>query len=496
VRPDEIVDATIIGGGPAGATVARLLASWGRNVRLLTRSPSRHTLAESLPPSCGRLFDRLDVRQAVDDAGFVRTTGNTAWWGSHEPRIEQFDGTPGYQVLRTAFDRVLLAEAERAGVRLDRGVTVSDLTLGNVSELRYETRGKPRTLRSRWVLDCSGRAGLVARRGWRRSHAGARTMALVCVWERRSGWHDVVPDETHTLVESYPGGWAWSVPSSRTRRYFTLMVDPELTSLASRDELVRVYQAEIARTEHLAHIASRGTLVAGPWARDASSYDATVTGETGVLLVGDASSFVDPLSSFGVKKACVSGWLSAVVVHSALADERLTSAGLALHTQRERAMYESLQRRFTELSRETASAYASEFWRGRAEIEDADSAPEPDVAALRADPEVLVAFEEVRRRPSITLRASSAAQRVGRPLVRDNMIVLDDHLVTPGFPNGIRYLRSIDLVRLSDLAPHHSQVPDLFDAYIRGQPGAPPPLPDFLGALSVMIGKGMLEFAE
>jgi hypothetical protein len=51
----------------------------------------------------------------------------------------------------------------------------------------------------------------------------------------------------------------------------------------------------------------------------------------------------------------------------------------------------------------------------------------------------------------------------------------------------------VDLVVLSELAPVHDQVPNLFDAYNRS--AAPASLPDFLGALSVLIGTGMLTFA-
>jgi hypothetical protein len=52
-------------------------------------------------------------------------------------------------------------------------------------------------------------------------------------------------------------------------------------------------------------------------------------------------------------------------------------------------------------------------------------------------------------------------------------------------------VRNVDLVRLSELAPAFDDVPELFDAYNRFAP--PVPLPDFLGALSLLIGKGIVE---
>ena len=72
-------------------------------------------------------------------------------------------------------------------------------------------------------------------------------------------------------------------------------------------------------------------------------------------------------------------------------------------------------------------------------------------------------------------------------------MVLEERLVLPTWPaagHGVRFLRDIDLVRLVELAPEHEQVPDLFEAYIRRCP--PVSLPDFLGALSVLLAKGAL----
>src|SRR5215470_12119827 len=115
---NDPVDVAILGGGPAGSAAARLLASHGHRVAVLTRTPTRPTLAESLPPSVGKLLDRIGVRSAVDAADFVRATGNTVWWGTDELRVESFGaGSLGWQVRRDRFDTVLLAEAERASAR-------------------------------------------------------------------------------------------------------------------------------------------------------------------------------------------------------------------------------------------------------------------------------------------------------------------------------------------------------------------------------------------
>ena len=86
-----LADVAVIGGGPAGAAAARLLASWGQSVIVLARAPRQPPLAESLPPSCVKLFDEIGVRAAVDRAGFIRATGNTVQWADRARRVEMFD---------------------------------------------------------------------------------------------------------------------------------------------------------------------------------------------------------------------------------------------------------------------------------------------------------------------------------------------------------------------------------------------------------------------
>ena len=493
-RQAATFDAVIIGGGPAGSTAARLLASWGHRVALLTRPGARPTLAESLPPSCRKLFDRTGLRHAVDAAVFLRSTGNTVRWGEGSERVERFaEGEFGYQVERDAFDRVLLDEATTSGAHVTRRAIVRKVveSPGPVALVSFDAGGESRQLVARWLLDCTGRAGLLARRGWRRPEPRLRTMAIACAWERRDGWPLAEP--THTLVESYDGGWAWSVPVSETRRHVTVMVDPALTAVGGRQRLGATYHAELSKTASLRALLEGAKPVARPFARDASSYSCSRAGEEGVLLVGDAASFIDPLSSFGVKKALASAWLAAVVTHSCLENPSLATPAVELFDSRERAIYESLRRRLAELSREAAGAYAGGFWQERWDTPEGDADAEPDITALRSDPAVLGALAELKQRESITLRSGTGVQRVPRPFIRGNSIVLEDQLVAPAFRDGIRYLRSVDLVTIIELAGAHDQVPDLFDAYNRAAP--PAALPDFLGALSVLIGKRLLVFA-
>src|SRR5204863_6815948 len=77
------------------------------------------------------------------------------------------------------------------------------------------------TCAAQYVLDCSGRAGVVARRGLRRSDSPDRTLAIVAEWECGDWPAD---ESTQTTVESYRDGWAWSVALSPKSRQCTVLI--------------------------------------------------------------------------------------------------------------------------------------------------------------------------------------------------------------------------------------------------------------------------------
>jgi flavin-dependent dehydrogenase len=483
-------DVLVIGGGPAGAAAARLLSSWGHSVLLLTRSSPQGALAESIPPSCRKLLDRVGALEAIERAAFIHSTGNTVCWGGQEHVALFPPGEYGYQVERSKFDALLLDLAENTGAEVLNDATVRSARRTDEGWIAsYLTQSGEGNADARWLLDCSGRAGVLARHGLRRPQPGRRTLALIANWTSEHGFG--LTDETHTVVESHEAGWAWSVPISTTTRCVALMLDPELTPLQGRARLEQQYQAELARTVTLSALVQKARPLAAPWACEASAYDAErVSGNT-MLLVGDAASFVDPLSSFGVKKALASAWLAAVVTHTSLMQPELAAAASTFYEARERRMFENLQRRSAELAGAAAARHPHAFWEERAEPDATDVVAEPDSASLRREPALLQAFEDLKQRESIALRAGRGLHQAELPLVRGNRIVLATHLVMPAFPEGIRYVRGVDLVRLTELAPQHCQVPDLYQAYNRAAPNVS--LPDFLGALSLLIAKGVLE---
>jgi len=462
-------------------------------VILFDRGPHRPALAESLPPSCDRLLETVGVRAVVDGAEFVRSTGNTVWWGARPLSVEYFPGGRlGHQVLRSRFDAVLRQAATDAGavVRHPAAVLAVGPEDGGYA-VHVEERGDRHTVRAAWVLDGTGRGAILSRGTGRRSDAGVRTVALAGVWERDDGWP--VPDESHTLVESVDHGWGWSVPVTRQRRYFTVMLDPRHSGVVAGSGAVRQYNDEMQRLPALAALLRGARQVGASWACDASPYASNpVAGDT-ALVMGDAASCIDPLSSFGVKKALASGWLAAVTAHTGLTVPRLREAAVELYARRERAYVAAATRELATLSAMArAGTGDAGFWAARASLV-SDDVDEQSVDALREDPAVRTAFEAVRARESATLRLASGTRVEPRAIVRDNTVVVEPHFICDAFPGGVRFLRSVDLLAVARIGGDEADVGRMYERYVAEV--GPAVLPDFLGAVSVLIGKEVCEFA-
>lgn len=449
------LDVWVIGGGPAGATAGRLLAGWGHRVTIVNAPPAHRALAECLPPSTKKVLRFLGAQEAVESAGFLATSGNTVWWGARGRRIEPYPSGSGYQVDRGRFDRLLLDLALQAGAQV---------RTGRMSPGRRPPEAK-------FVLDCSGRAGVLAR-VYRVKPRRQRTVALCGVWRSERGWK--VPDAGHTLVESYADGWAWSVPLSATVRHVAFMVDPLESRLLRGRGLAEAYAAEMGKTRAFRRIFAQGTLEGAPWGRDASPYTSRRFSGPGFLLAGDAGWFLDPLSSFGVKKALVSGWAAAVVANTCLRRPALQEAALRFFDERERAIEGHYRRQSGGWFRQGEGP----FWETRTE------APVSDAGELQA------ALDRLRSGPSIRLRPGDGVRRTTRAGIEGCEVVLRQALLAPGMAEPLDFVANVDVVKLVALAPGYRQVPALFEAYNRA--ARPVELPDFLRALATLAATGIL----
>ena len=220
----------ILGGGPAGAAASLLLARWGHEVRLTTRSTGRRSLAVAILELCEALR-RHWCRRRGRTRRLPASRSNTVWVGSADARVEPF-----------AVARSDAARRRRAGRRDSRRNDRRRRTSRTDAGLRA---GAAPDAEGAVTLDCTGRAGMspacsACASSTRATNRGARWRLAA-----RDGWHarrhahpDRIVRERVDVVRA----------NRRRRASHRGVVDPRRSGVSRAAGAAEIYLAEIGKT--------------------------------------------------------------------------------------------------------------------------------------------------------------------------------------------------------------------------------------------------------
>nr|WP_255681980.1 tryptophan 7-halogenase [Luteimonas sp. BDR2-5] len=321
----------ILGGGLAGLTLALQLRDREPDLRVTVLErrahPVReaaHKVGESTVEIGAHYFaDVLGLREHLETEQ-VRKYGLRYFFTDREYDVQDCSEmgvsrllpTPSWQLDRGRFENFLGDRARERGVDFRDGAVVRTLDLSESDDLHtigFDHGGESHTLRARWVVDASGRAGLIKRK---LGLAQANDHDANAVWWRidgqsdLDGWSDdpgwrtrFAPAERWKSTNHMcgPGYWFWLIPLASGSHSLGIVCDAKMHPLETMNtfekamDWLRRHQPRVAEALDKPEYALQDFL----FLRHFSYGCKQVYSKHRWALTGEAGLFLDPFYSPG-----------------------------------------------------------------------------------------------------------------------------------------------------------------------------------------------------
>jgi flavin-dependent dehydrogenase len=315
-----------IGGGPAGSTIAALLAERGEKVVLVEREKHpRFHIGESLLPLNVAHFEKLGVKEEIDRIGmtkygveFISPYHNKSV--SLEFSLAWDKKFPySYQVRRSEFDHVLLKNAAAKGATVIEECRVTGVEFasdGGVAVTAQDEAGTARHWQAKFLVDASGRDTFLATQlGLKQRNRQHNSAA---VYGHFTGAHRLPGKaEGNITIVWFDKGWFWFIPLSDGTTSIGAVCKPDFFKTRKTD-LTSFFMSIIAMCPAIAERLKDATLVGEASATGNYSYKSDRMIGKNYIMLGDAFAFIDPVFSTGVFLAMNSAFLGADAVETCL----------------------------------------------------------------------------------------------------------------------------------------------------------------------------------
>ena len=336
-------DAILIGGGPAGSCASAILAEYGHRVLVLEREKfPRYHIGESLIPFTFGPLERIGMIPKMRQSHFVKKysvtfvqpDGRRSQPFYFFTRYDRETVAQSWQgALRSEFDQMLLDNAREKGAEVreqtsvNRLLTEEDRVVG--VEATDRATGRTYEVRAPIVLDCTGKEAFTSnRRGWRMNDPYLNKIA---VWTYYKGAkRGVGIDEGDTTVAYVPEkGWFWFIPQHDDMTSVGIVAEGKYLTRGGVKDPKEIFHREVEENLWIKERLSVGQSTGQYFVTSEYSRHSRYCAAPGLVLVGDALAFLDPVFSSGVMLALKSGQLVAEAVHEGLVAGDLSPARFA-----------------------------------------------------------------------------------------------------------------------------------------------------------------------
>lgn len=291
----EISSVAIIGGGPAGATLACLLAKAGKRVKIFhSEKRPEIIVGESLIPALIPLLQEIGVEERIAAKSILKSGASLSLfpdelrWDLEFNKIEDAPATYAYNVPRDMFDATILARAVELGAELIP-------TFCKLKDCGKDLIGLPSGHEPvDFIVDATGRNRQLANLLKIDSQLGSRNdVALFAHLDKAELVH---PGNLHiNVLES---GWSWRIPLPGKVSVGIVAPREYLSKFGANAETQ--YDQILQLDPYLAkNTASAKRITAVAKYSNYQLISQRMFGRNWAML-GDAAGFVDPIFSSGL----------------------------------------------------------------------------------------------------------------------------------------------------------------------------------------------------
>lgn len=330
-------DVVIVGGGLAGLTLAlqlrARLPSLGVTVlerNTLPMPEAAHKVGESTVEIGAHYLDTvLGLDEHLRECQ-LRKFGFRFFFSDGVDGIDRvtelgasnYLHTPGYQLDRGILENFLVERVRQQGMQVITGVTVRSIALADsgTHAVKYSLGGAEHEIAADWLVDASGRAGLLRQqldlKVDNRHHVNAAWFRLstrvdVDDWSEDAAWHARCFARERWLSTNHlvgPGYWVWLIPLSSGSHSIGIVADEALHPLRNFNSFERALAWLREHQPRLADCvdASRGALQDFIALRHISYGCKRVFSARRWALTGEAGLFLDPFYSPGTDFIAIS----------------------------------------------------------------------------------------------------------------------------------------------------------------------------------------------
>lgn len=327
---EDSCEVLVIGGGPAGSSTATLLSREGHRVVLLEREKfPRYHIGESLIPFTFGPLEKLGLIPKMKGSSFtkkysvsfVQPDGKRSQPFYFFTRYDRETVAQTWQVTRADFDLLLLDHARESGVEVHEQTRVERLLEEDgrvVGVEAVDATGTRRIWRAQLVVDATGKEAFTSqKKGWREKDPYLNKIAVWTYYRGSKRGEGI--DEGATTVAFVPEkGWFWHIPLHDDRVSVGVVAEGKYLTRDGVKDPRAIFEREIGQNAWIAEHLSTGECEGEYWVTSEYSRHSRHCAAPGLLLVGDAFAFLDPVFSSGVLLALKSGVLAGEAIHAGL----------------------------------------------------------------------------------------------------------------------------------------------------------------------------------